>query len=137
MTYLLDTNILSEPLKKTPSDLVLSLLKKNETQIALCTPVWHELNYGMNRLPESRKKERIQDYFFYVIKEALPIISYDCFAAEIHSRIRAEQDASGKKTPYIDSQIASIAIANNLILVSRNTTDFEQFKGLMLENWFE
>lgn len=109
----------------------------NESQIALCTPVWHELNYGMNRLPESRMKERIQDYLFYVIKESLPIISYDCFAAEIHSRIRADQEVLGQKTPFVNSQIASIAIANNLILVSRNIKDFKQFNGLILENWFE
>ena len=38
---------------------------------------------------------------------------------------------------YYDSQIASIAIANGLVLVTRNTKDFESLPTLMLENWFQ
>ena len=54
--YLLDTNILSELLKATPSTQVLSKLKQHQHEIATAAIVWHELVFGCERLPKSRKK---------------------------------------------------------------------------------
>ena len=42
----------------------------------------------------------------------------------------------GLTPAFLDSQIASIAKTNDLILVTRNITDFENLLGLSLENWF-
>jgi hypothetical protein len=39
--------------------------------------------------------------------------------------------------PFIDGMIASIAIANNMVLVTRNTADFAGIQSLMFENWFK
>jgi len=42
----------------------------------------------------------------------------------------------GQTPPYVDGQIAAIAAVNQLVLVTRNITDFENFQDLQLENWF-
>ncbi|MGB1250718.1 MAG: VapC toxin family PIN domain ribonuclease, partial [Candidatus Promineifilaceae bacterium] len=43
----------------------------------------------------------------------------------------------GRSPAFIDGQIASVAAANNLILVTRNVHDFINFQGITIENWFE
>jgi len=134
--YLLDTNIISEPLKAVPDQRVIDSMKINEWKTALCSPVLHELRYGMERLPESKKKELILAYIDTVIIPSLPILPYGTEAAVIHAEFRVKLEAKGQTSGYIDSQIASIAMANNLILVTRNVKDFENIEGLKVENWF-
>ncbi len=134
--YLLDTNIISEPLKIIPNQKVLDSLKINEGKTALCSPVLHELQYGVDRLPSSRKKSFILEYINTVIMPSLFIFPYESESAIFHAGLRAELEAKGETIGFVDSQIASIALANNLILVTRNIKDFENIKKLKLENWF-
>ena len=134
--YLLDTNIISEPLKAIPDKKVLDSLKMNEGKTSLCSPVLHELQYGADRLPLSRKKTFILEYINSVIMPSLPIFPYESESAVIHAGLRAKLEAKGQTIGFVDSSIASIAIANNLILVTRNIKDFENIEGLKLENWF-
>ena len=134
--YLLDTNIISEPLKAIPDQKVLDSLKMHEGKTVLCSPVLHELQYGMERLPLSKKKVFILEYINMVIMPSLPILPYGPEAAVTHAGLRAKLEAKGRTIGFVDSQIASIAIANNLILVTRNIKDFENIEGLKLENWF-
>jgi len=42
----------------------------------------------------------------------------------------------GKPSAFADGQIAAIAKVNDLILVTRNITDFRYFAGIEIENWF-
>ena len=69
-----------------------------------------------------------------------PFLSYDLNASKVQAEITAKLEAIGRPTPYADTQIASIAIANDLILVTRNVKDFAIIKdyfNLQIENWFE
>lgn len=129
-------NIVSEPLKVVPDQSVMDKIKLNEGQIVLCSPVLHELYYGMERLPVSRKRTLILEYINTVILPSFPILPYSNDAAIIHANLRVKLDVSGRTSGYVDSQIASIAITNNLILVTRNTKDFENIENLKVENWF-
>ncbi len=134
--YLLDTNIISEPLKVIPNQKVLDSLKINEGKTALCSPVLHELQYGVDRLPSSREKSFILEYIKSVIMPSLFIFPYESESAIIHAGLRAKLEAKGKTIGFVDSSIASIALVHNLILVTRNVKDFENIEGLKLENWF-
>ena len=136
LKYLLDTNIVSEPLKANPSSNVINRMEAEDTCISICSPVWHELNYGMKRLERSRKKELIRDYLENVVDASIPILPYDSESAGIHAAFRAKSESRGRQLPFVDSQIASIAKANNLILVTRNTGDFKGIDQLTVENWF-
>lgn len=125
--YLLDTNILSEPLKKIPDLEVLEFLEKNEISIATCSLVIHELEYGMEILQDGKKK-KILETFIKSILETLPIFEYNTAASIWHAKEKARLIKMGKTPSFVDGQIASIAHINNLKLVTKNTKDFKPFK---------
>jgi len=133
--YLLDTNIISEPLRPKPNTGVMARLEANEAELALAAPVWHELCYGCNRLPEGKRRRAIQRYLDEVLRRHLPILPYDAAAAQWHADERARLEAMGMKTPFVDGQIAAIAMANDLVLVTANRGDYLRFSGLRIEDW--
>jgi len=135
MQYLLDTNVLSEPVKSSPQNSVLNSIKRHQNEIATAAPVWHELNYGCRRLPVSRKRAILETYLNDVVKPNMIILPYDERAAEWHAEERARLSSIGNMPSFVDGQIAAIAIVNGLILVSRNTDDFSKFSGIILANW--
>ena len=135
MKYLLDTNVLSEPLKLTPNKSVISMLEKHQHEIVTGAPIWHELQYGCRRLPRSRKREVIEVFLVNVVRKNMLILPYDDRAAEWHARERARLSLKGKPTLFVDGQIAAITKVNGLVLVTRNIKDFKLFSGLKTENW--
>lgn len=64
MKYLLDTNVLSEPIKTTPQKTVLESIERHQHEIVTALPVWHELVCGCRRLPVSRKREILENYLY-------------------------------------------------------------------------
>jgi tRNA(fMet)-specific endonuclease VapC len=134
--YLLDTNILSEPVTARPNPLVLEKIKANGTALALASVTWQELLYGLYLLPAGKRRDRIEDYLFRRIQAVLPIIAFDESAAQWQAEQRARLRQIGKSSSYPDSQIAAIAAVNNLVLVTRNIDDFIDFEGLRTQNWF-
>ncbi|HEX9940850.1 MAG TPA: PIN domain-containing protein [Thermoanaerobaculia bacterium] len=92
----------------------------HEGEVGIATAVWHELLFGWERLPQSRKKKTIGDYLFQIVRETMPILPYDQAAAEWHARERARLTAIGKTPPFLDGQIAATAKVNGLILVTAN-----------------
>ena len=101
----------------------------------LPSPVWHELLYGVNIMPPSKKKDSYESFLVDFLSIKISMIDYDAIAATIHSLERARLVAQGKTPAYIDGQIASIAIANDLILVTKNVKDFQHFADLKLASW--
>lgn len=141
LRYLLDTNIVSEPVQQDPSERVVSQLEKRSDEIALPSVVWHELVYGAYRMAEGRRRSYLTHYLTEVVEPSMPMLPYDAAAARWHGQARAELEAEGRPTPFADGQIAAIAATRDLILVTENTSDFEPFEsvqeGLHVENWFE
>lgn len=135
MNYLLDTNVLSEPLKIQPNSIVMERLKKYQNHIVTSTIVLHELYFGCYQLPPSRKKETIKTYVDDVVAANIPLYSYNEEAAEWHARERARLQSIGQTPPFVDGQIAAIAHVNDLILVTRNITDFHSFLDLQIQSW--
>lgn len=135
LRYLLDTNVVSEPLKPRPSRAVLRRLAEFEGATAIPSIVWHELVFGCSRLPASRRREAIEGYLREVVMESFPVLAYDLPAAEWHARERARLANAGKTPPFVDGQIAAIAGAHDLVLVTANKADFRHFRGLRVESW--
>ncbi len=134
--WLLDTNIVSEATKEVCNANVLLNLSRYEAEIALPSVVLHELRYGWLKMSAGKKKDAIGHYLQTVVS-VLPVFDYDARAARVHAQLRAESEAAGKPLPFVDGQIAGIAIANGLTLVTRNTKDFANISSLQLTNWFE
>jgi tRNA(fMet)-specific endonuclease VapC len=134
--YLLDTNILSEAQRLRPNVDVMRKLQEHRREIATATLVIHELWFGCSRLPESRKRQRLETYINRVIVPKLTIFDYDLPSSLWHAEERARLTKLGKTPPFVDGQIAAIASVNNLVLVTNNIDDFTDFQGLRIENWF-
>ena len=126
---------MSEAVKTHPDKNVMAMLEKNEEEIVTASPVWYELQYGCKRLPQSRKKEIISSFLNDVVFKSIPILPYDANSAELHAEERARLSLKGITPSFVDGQIASIAISYDLILVTRNISDFNKFKNIKLENW--
>lgn len=137
LLYLLDTNVVSEPLRPKPNPAVMRSLRAHQEEIATATVVWHELLFGCQRLPESKKRRLIETYLKNVVKPHIPLLPYDQTAATWHAESRTRLVAAGQTPAFVDGQIAATAIANDLILVTNNTSDFENFLNLKLENWHQ
>ncbi len=135
LQYLLDTNIVSEPLRPKPRHGVLRKILDYEDEIAIPAIVWHELRYGAARLPESRRRTVISRYLNDVVRATMPILDYDEIAAEWHAAERARLAARGETPPFADGQIAAIAQVHDLTLVTFNDADFKRFDGLRIEVW--
>lgn len=135
--YLLDTNVISEAIKTEPNRGVMEQLRKKQDEIATAALVWHELQNGCLRLPTTGKRSLIESYLAEVVWHSLEILPYDKEAAGWHAEQRARLTAKGQSPPFVDGQIAAIAMVNQLVLVTRNTSDFECFSELEVQNWHE
>lgn len=135
LRFLLDTNVISEPLRPAPDQIVLERLREHQAEIAIASVVWHELWYGCCRLPKSSKRTLIDAYLKDVVARAIPILAYDPRAALWHAEERARLAGVDRLPPFADGQIAAIAATNGLRLVTFNCDDFVAFQGLQVEDW--
>ncbi len=135
MEYLLDTNIVSEPLRAKPSTGIMRRLHEHDGEMAIPAPVWHELLFGCVRLPNSRRRDAIERYIEDVVRTSFPVIGYDQEAAEWHALERARLSADGRTPPFVDGQVAAIAHVNGLTVVTSNTKDFRIFRNLRVRSW--
>ena len=132
--FLLDTNVFSEALRPQPRHRILQKITRHEYEIAIASVVWHELRYGLERLPPSLRRVSGERYL-NEIATTMPMLNYDRAAAEWHARERARLTARGLTPPILDGQIAAIAAVNGLTVVTFNTAHFNRFEGLRVENW--
>ena len=137
-TYLLDTNIVSEFVKERPDEQVIDFYNARRDLCAISAVTWQEIIRGITRMPEGKRKKTLLS-FLSDLDSNMDVISYDKFASQICGEIQAAAEKDGKKVPFYDSQIAATAISNGMVLVTHNTSNFEQFKEksfLRLEDWF-
>ncbi|WP_353571524.1 type II toxin-antitoxin system VapC family toxin [Candidatus Albibeggiatoa sp. nov. BB20] len=134
--YLLDTNIVSEPLKQSANEKVIEKLFLHEGLCVTAAMVIYEIYRGYHKTSSLKKRLLIQEHIESVIAH-IPILSYDQNAAIWHAEQQVKLSAQGKTPALIDSQIAAIAKTNNLILVTRNVKDFQYFEDLKIDNWFD
>jgi tRNA(fMet)-specific endonuclease VapC len=137
VNVLLDTNVLSEPMRQQPDAAVMAQLEEGGHRLYTASVVLHELRYGVQRLPKGRKRERLESYVQSLLTSGLTVLAYDTSAALWHGDQRASLEAQGVKPPFADGQIAAIAATQGLVLVTRNISDFEVFDGVELLNWFQ
>jgi tRNA(fMet)-specific endonuclease VapC len=128
--YLLDTNACIAWLKNQES-VVQRIVQAGEGHIWLCAPVKAELWFGAcksQRVVDNQA--RLREFF-----NSLPSLAFDDRAAEHFGDIRATLARAGTPIGPYDLQIAAIALAHGLILVTHNTGEFARVPGLMIEDW--
>ena len=138
--YLLDTNIVSEIIKPGPDLNVIKKIAEHNSDCAICAPVWQELLFGLYRMPESINKKYLEKFIKEDVRDNFAIKSFTEKAADIQAQLRTKMEQLGHPTQKEDSMIAAIALANHMVLVTRNTKHFaaiQQVSALTVENWFE
>ena len=138
--YLLDSNIISEIIKREPDFNVIKKIAEHNSDCAICAPVWQELLFGLYRLPDGLNKKYLEKFLKDDVHENFKIKNYSEKAADIQADLRSKLEKLGKPTQKDDSQIAAIALANHMVLVTRNTKHFtaiQEVSELKVENWFE
>lgn len=130
-TYLLDTNTWIYALKGKPFELVERLGKVEPTSVVFCSVVKAELLRGAQRYTNREMRLTILHTLFSR-HLSLP---FDDAAAEIYGLIRHELEMNGQVIGAMDMLIATIALANDLILVTNNTEEYARISNLKLEDW--
>ena len=135
LRFLLDTNIVSDPIAKKPNRKVIARLTQHSLSCAIAAPVWHELIYGCQLLADGKRRTAADEYLQNVVKAAFPILPYDEPAALWHGLQRARLEKAGRTVPFVDGQIAAIANRHDLTLVTSNPKHFALFQELTIVDW--
>ncbi len=142
LIYLLDSNIVSEPTKPSPSQLVFDRLEKCTSNCSVSSVTLYEVVFGVLKMDDGNRKRRLMAYYQDLIfnKYVNQILPYDEKAAMINAHFDSVLRKRGYVTSTRDAMIAATALANNLTLVTRNIKDFkfiQEVTDLKIENWFE
>lgn len=136
MKYLLDANIWSEMARSERDPSVVRRFELDTNFLAIPSPVVDELSFGVERLADGKRRAALRTWLDQILI-SYPVIPFDGRAAIWHGGERARRQRLGNPAPFVDGMIAAIAVANDLILVTRNDSDFANFSGLRVENWFQ
>jgi tRNA(fMet)-specific endonuclease VapC len=135
LRYLLDTSTVSATVAAKPDAAVVRRLSQRGAQCAIAAIVWHELVFGCERLPAGKRRAELEAFLHDVVLKSFSVLPYDADAATWHGTERARLEALGKRAPFVDGQIAAIAVVNDLSLVTANPKDFAHFSDLAVEDW--
>ena len=131
MKYLLDTNVCIKYLNQKSPTIIQKLESIDTKDIAVCSIVKAELFYGALKSNNPEKTLARQQVF---LNKFVSLV-FDDNTALVYGKIRAFLAQAGTPIGSNDLQIASIALANNLTLVTHNTKEFSRIDGLKIEDW--
>lgn len=135
MSYLLDTNVVSETSKANPSPNVVGWLENVSVEsIFISTLTLGEIRYGIDKLTDVGLQQRLnewveRDVVAWFGPRLLPI---DAKIADTWGRLR---NRAGRTLPAIDGLVAATALANGLTLVTRNVKDFQGTGAEVIDPW--
>ncbi len=135
---ILDTNVVSEPLKPQPDEKVLEWLDAQDPEsLFLTTITLAELLAGIETMPTGRRKTELGQS---LLGRILPlfegrILPFDSKSAQSFARINADAQSAGNPISFADGAIAAIAAANGFQVATRNTKDFKGTGIEILNPW--
>jgi predicted nucleic acid-binding protein len=135
---ILDTNVVSEPLRPQPNREVLDWLdRQSPATLYLTTINIAELWTGIEILPAGKRRTQLQKL---MSTDVLPlfenrVLSFDEDAASAFARVAAKAQAAGNRIDFADCAIAAIAVARGFMLATRNTKDFKGAGVELLNPW--
>lgn len=131
MIYMLDTNVCIRIINGRSVAARERLLRYPANEIVVCSIVRAELFYGAAKSRTPDVTRRKQELFL----QPFATLAFDDFAAHTYGRIRAHLEQAGTPIGPMDLQIAAIALAHNLPLITHNTREFGRIPHLQLEDW--
>ena len=136
---LLDTNVVSEPMRARPNSQVIRWMnQKDAAQLYVSSITVAEIHFGIACLSKGKRQRRLREAFGVFLDQAFDsrILSFGTASAEIYGQIGATRRAQGRPITPLDAQIAAIALENDLSLATRNVKDFDGL-DLAIHNPFE
>jgi tRNA(fMet)-specific endonuclease VapC len=131
MNYLLDTNVCVQYLRGRNVAVLQRLQNTLVSDVRLCSVVKAELYLGATRSANpGANRTKVEGFVRPYVS-----LDFDDAAAEIHANIRHRLERAGMPIGPYDLQIAAIALANGLTVVTHNTTEFGRVPGLKIEDW--
>lgn len=128
---LLDTNICIYFLKNKPVKVLENFKKFNIGELKLSSITVAELYFGAYNSSYIEKNISVIERFLIPFE----IVNFDEKAAIEYGKVKAKLRKKGNIIGELDMQITSIAISNNLILVTNNIKEFARIENLEFENW--
>ncbi|CAN5565769.1 MAG: type II toxin-antitoxin system VapC family toxin [Pyrinomonadaceae bacterium] len=137
MSYLLDTNVISEPKRKRPDQNVIRWLGSvDDAEIYLSVLTVGEMKKGAVKLPSGRNRVLVQNYLEKVRNRftgrILPITERTFL---VWGKMIAEFEQKGIVRPALDSLLEATALEHDLILVTRNVSNFQHSSVTILSPW--
>jgi predicted nucleic acid-binding protein len=134
----LDTNVVSEPLRAAASPAVIAWLdRQNLETLFLSTIGLAELRHGVAALPEGKRKDGLRTALEGRILSLFGsrILAFDTAAADAYAVIRARAKAAGKTIGASDGYIAATAAAHSFAVATRDTGPFEAAGVPVVNPW--
>jgi predicted nucleic acid-binding protein len=138
VSFLLDTNVVSEWVKPRPNAGVVAwLADADEDRVFISVVSLAELRYGIERLAAGKRRARLEAW----LRNELPlrfegrVLSVDGAVAEAWGKLVAGREAAGRPVGVMDAFIAATAEIHGLTLVTRNLADFKSSVGDMVNPW--
>lgn len=135
---ILDTNVVSEPLRPEPAAAVLAWLDAQApTTLCLTSITLAELLAGVAALPAGRRRNKLAQA---MSEQVLPLfegrwLAFDAQAAHAYPRVQAGAQAAGNPISFADAAIAAIAAAHGFALATRNVRDFKGTGVELVDPW--
>lgn len=135
--FILDTNVVSELVRPSPSQQVVSFLDQ-EPDLWMSAILFHELMYGLERVTDAVRKRKLLN-FVSAIKMRFKgrILVVDVTVAEAAGRLRAFAAAKGRALAPLDSLMAATAMVHGAVLATRNTRDFLDLSIEIVNPWLD
>lgn len=124
---LLDTNIISEMMKPSPSTKMMEWIDQQEViHLFITTITIAEISYGIHALPKGNRRRIIENAFDKAIRNSFKhrILSFEEPAAHLYGKLMGQRKELGKPLSILDGQIAAIALSHGAALATRNIRDF-------------
>ncbi|MBS6072871.1 MAG: type II toxin-antitoxin system VapC family toxin [Actinomyces urogenitalis] len=134
----LDTNVLSEPLRRDPDPRVVRWLDDQHPRTLYVTAMTlAELRAGVEVLPSGRRRDLLRER---LEEEVIPffedrVLPFDGRASRAWARLQAHARTHGRPLPVMDSLIAAVVIARGYALATRNTADFVATGVELINPW--
>lgn len=128
---MLDTNICIHVIKNRPETVIRNFLKHEPSELCISSITYAELMHGVEKSQDA-ERNRIAITLFL---SPLSVLEFDNYAAEEYGKVRANLERKGTPIGPMDTLIAAHAKAEDLILVTNNTREFNRVEGLTVENW--
>jgi predicted nucleic acid-binding protein len=135
---LLDTNVVSEPLRATPEPRIIEWLDAQSLETLFLSVITvAELRYGVARMPSGRRRSALRGRLETKVLPAFAgrVLTFDLPATQAYAERMAKAQAAGRSIGVADGLIAAIAVVNGMTVATRDTTPFSALGVPVIDPW--